>query len=257
MQRSAGRADAQPRAGHRRRKTRLTRRGRILTWTGGLLAAVILSVAGVGAWMYQRLDGNIHTAAVDNKIGEGRPANLSPGAKNILVVGSDRMSSVKASTRIRRPLCSRISHVEPMPRASASGRPSPPLVLTCATSPQGITVAAPATRWVNRRSWMSKHCSRVRNACTMRQISRPHPIRPIPRSSPASSGAPSVVPTDAIAIGNPNGRARRPGCQPDARLPQASRAVSAVLPRIPGKAALGPQQKPPPSWCPVRVRPPP
>ena len=51
--------------------------------------AVILAVAGVGAWTYQRLDSNIHTTAVDNKIGEGRPANLSPGSKNILAVGSD------------------------------------------------------------------------------------------------------------------------------------------------------------------------
>ncbi|MFE7215989.1 LCP family protein [Streptomyces sp. NPDC057611] len=75
--------------GHRRTKTRLTRRGRILALTGAALA-VLLAIAGTGGyWLYQRLDGNIQAAGIDNKIGGDRPANLSPGAKNILVVGSD------------------------------------------------------------------------------------------------------------------------------------------------------------------------
>ncbi len=61
----------------------------MLTWTAGAFAVVILGVAGVGAWVYQDLDGNIQGADVDNKLGGNRPENLSPGSKNILVVGSD------------------------------------------------------------------------------------------------------------------------------------------------------------------------
>ncbi|WP_411150526.1 LCP family protein [Streptomyces sp. A30] len=69
--------------------TRLTRRGRILARAAAAFAVLILGVAGVGAWMYQDLDDNINAADLDNKLGEDRPANLSPGSKNILVVGSD------------------------------------------------------------------------------------------------------------------------------------------------------------------------
>lgn len=78
----------------RRRKgdegpARLTRRGRIALWACGALAVLALVTAGVGAWVYQGLDGNINSADVDNKLGGDRPVNLSPGSKNILVVGSD------------------------------------------------------------------------------------------------------------------------------------------------------------------------
>ncbi|WP_221349453.1 LCP family protein [Streptomyces beigongshangae] len=68
---------------------RLTRRGRILVWAVRALALIILAVAGVGAWLYQDLDDNIGAADIDDKLGGDRPANLSPGSKNILVVGSD------------------------------------------------------------------------------------------------------------------------------------------------------------------------
>ncbi|MDQ8708438.1 LCP family protein [Streptomyces sp. LHD-70] len=50
---------------------------------------LILGAAGAGVWIYQDLDGSIGAADIDNKLGEGRPENLSPGSKNILVVGSD------------------------------------------------------------------------------------------------------------------------------------------------------------------------
>ncbi|GAA2440403.1 LCP family protein [Streptomyces glaucus] len=70
-------------------KVRLTRRGRILVWSAGVCAALVLGVAGVGAWVYQDLDGNIQGADVHDGLGGDRPVNLSPGSKNILVVGSD------------------------------------------------------------------------------------------------------------------------------------------------------------------------
>ncbi|MFF3753117.1 LCP family protein [Streptomyces sp. NPDC002018] len=49
----------------------------------------MIAASGAAAWVYQDLDGNIHSADVDNRIGGGRPVNASPGSKNILVVGSD------------------------------------------------------------------------------------------------------------------------------------------------------------------------
>ncbi|MER7985051.1 LCP family protein [Streptomyces noursei] len=67
----------------------MTRRGRIVAWTGGVLGVLLLGTAGVGVWVYQHLDGNIHGADVNSELGGDRPVNLSPGSKNILVVGSD------------------------------------------------------------------------------------------------------------------------------------------------------------------------
>lgn len=57
---------------------------------------LILGVAGVGAWIYQDLDSNINAADLDDKLGEDRPVNLSPGSKNILVVGSDSRDGANA-----------------------------------------------------------------------------------------------------------------------------------------------------------------
>ncbi|MFI2634338.1 LCP family protein [Streptomyces collinus] len=70
-------------------KVRLKRRGRIVMWSAGVCSALVLGVAGIGAWVYQDLEGNIQGADLDNKLGGNRPVNLSPGSKNILVVGSD------------------------------------------------------------------------------------------------------------------------------------------------------------------------
>ncbi|WP_374202020.1 LCP family protein [Streptomyces sp. AC550_RSS872] len=74
----------------------MTRRGRILAWGGGVTSVVVLGVAGVGAWVYNDLDDNIKSADVDDKIGGDRPENLSPGSKNILVVGSDSRDGANA-----------------------------------------------------------------------------------------------------------------------------------------------------------------
>ncbi|MFF2806072.1 LCP family protein [Streptomyces sp. NPDC058000] len=67
----------------------MTRRGRIVSWTGGVLGVLLLATAGVGAWVYQHLNGNITGTDVGSALGGDRPVNLSPGSKNILVVGSD------------------------------------------------------------------------------------------------------------------------------------------------------------------------
>ncbi|WP_329035431.1 LCP family protein [Streptomyces sp. NBC_00178] len=75
---------------------RLTRRGKFLVWTVGVLAVVLAGSGGAGAWIYRSLDGNIHAGDIDGKIGGDRPDNLSPGALNILVVGSDSRDGANA-----------------------------------------------------------------------------------------------------------------------------------------------------------------
>ncbi|OKK02927.1 transcriptional regulator [Streptomyces sp. CB03234] len=67
-----------------------------MAWTGGVLVALLLGAGGAGAWLYQQLDGNIRAGDIDNRIGQDRPVNLSPGAKNILVVGSDSRAGANA-----------------------------------------------------------------------------------------------------------------------------------------------------------------
>ncbi|MFF3847246.1 LCP family protein [Streptomyces sp. NPDC002328] len=79
-----------------RGQTRLTRRGRVLAWSAGVTAVVVLGAGGAGAWIYQDLNNNISSADVDDKLGGDRPENLSPGSKNILVVGSDSRDGANA-----------------------------------------------------------------------------------------------------------------------------------------------------------------
>ncbi|MFI6034128.1 LCP family protein [Streptomyces sp. NPDC051315] len=61
-----------------------------------MTSVVVLAVGGVGAWIYQDLNDNISSADVDDKLGGDRPENLSPGSKNILVVGSDSREGANA-----------------------------------------------------------------------------------------------------------------------------------------------------------------
>ncbi|MFE0379942.1 LCP family protein [Streptomyces inhibens] len=72
----------------------MTRRGRIVAWTGGVVGVLLLGTAGVGVWAYIQLDGNIQGANIE--IDGDRPANLSPGSKNILLVGSDSRAGANA-----------------------------------------------------------------------------------------------------------------------------------------------------------------
>ncbi|WP_093780718.1 LCP family protein [Streptomyces sp. yr375] len=61
-----------------------------------MTAVVVLGVGGVGAWIYNDLNDNINSAAVDDKLGGDRPVNLSPGSKNIMIVGSDSRDGANA-----------------------------------------------------------------------------------------------------------------------------------------------------------------
>ncbi|MDX3385064.1 LCP family protein [Streptomyces niveiscabiei] len=82
--------------GKRKADVRLTRRGRVLAWSAGVLCVGVLGVAGAGTWIYQQLNGNITSADVDDKLGGDRPENLSPGSKNIMIVGSDSRDGANA-----------------------------------------------------------------------------------------------------------------------------------------------------------------
>ncbi|MFC9620859.1 LCP family protein [Streptomyces sp. NPDC056930] len=74
----------EPLAGHRRRWLR---------WTALGVSFVVLASAGVGWWLYRKLDGNIRTdtsAAAELKVYEReRPASVVHDAENILLIGSD------------------------------------------------------------------------------------------------------------------------------------------------------------------------
>ncbi|MER6783404.1 LCP family protein [Streptomyces sp. NPDC000658] len=61
-----------------------------------MTAVVLLGAGGAGAWIYYDLNNNIKSADVDDKLGADRPVNLSPGSKNIMIVGSDTRQGANA-----------------------------------------------------------------------------------------------------------------------------------------------------------------
>ncbi|WUQ29427.1 LCP family protein [Streptomyces sp. NBC_00239] len=69
------------------------RRHRVLRWIGLGMVLLVLAGAGLGWWLYRKLDGNIKadtTAATElERYGTDRPALTVRGAQNILLIGSD------------------------------------------------------------------------------------------------------------------------------------------------------------------------
>src|SRR5882757_24901 len=72
-------------AGRRRRRRGLW----IVAWSAAGL--VLLGAAGAG-YLYYRLNGNINSVDINGALGQDRPAALSNGAEDILVLGSDSRS---------------------------------------------------------------------------------------------------------------------------------------------------------------------
>ncbi len=71
-----------------RTRSRLTRRKKVLAWTGGILAVVLL-IGIVGAFLvYRHLNANLRQVDVSSAVGS-QPVDLHPQAENILVLGSD------------------------------------------------------------------------------------------------------------------------------------------------------------------------
>jgi LCP family protein required for cell wall assembly len=65
----------------------LSRHRKLLAWTGGSLAVLIVALAATGYLAYRHLSSNIAQANVRADIGK-QPADLHPQAQNILIVGS-------------------------------------------------------------------------------------------------------------------------------------------------------------------------
>ncbi len=75
----------------------LYRRRKLLAWTGGSLAALLVAFAATGYLVYRHLGNNIVQADVRADIGK-QPADLHPQAQNILVIGSGSGSAQGAAT---------------------------------------------------------------------------------------------------------------------------------------------------------------
>ncbi|MFJ3926722.1 LCP family protein [Streptomyces sp. NPDC090022] len=61
-----------------------------------VLALLVLGTAGAGWWAYHRLDSNLASVDLDAAIGDNRPPKVVPGARNILVIGSDSRAGANA-----------------------------------------------------------------------------------------------------------------------------------------------------------------
>jgi LCP family protein required for cell wall assembly len=67
---------------------RRNRKKKILAWTGGVVAGIVLIAAGGAYAVYRHLNGNLHQIDVSGDLGV-QPVDLHPQAENILVLGSD------------------------------------------------------------------------------------------------------------------------------------------------------------------------
>ncbi|WP_435879422.1 LCP family protein [Streptomyces tirandamycinicus] len=85
-----------PEARPARGPVRPARHGRKVPRAVSVLAALLTVVTAAGVWAYRDLQGNIRSADVDGRIGDDRPPRMSPGSKNILVVGSDSRAGANA-----------------------------------------------------------------------------------------------------------------------------------------------------------------
>src|SRR5215831_18216319 len=67
---------------------RRSRRRKVLAWTSGVLAAVVV-IGVLGAYfVYRHLNGNLHQVDISGVLGS-QPVDLHPQAENILILGSD------------------------------------------------------------------------------------------------------------------------------------------------------------------------
>jgi LCP family protein required for cell wall assembly len=78
----AGQPDPEPAEPARRGRRRVVR------WTAGVLAVLLLAAGGTGVALYEKLQGNIHKEHVEDQLGTDRPVKLNK-SMNILLLGSD------------------------------------------------------------------------------------------------------------------------------------------------------------------------
>jgi LCP family protein required for cell wall assembly len=74
----------------------LRRHRKLLAWTGGSLAVLLLAVATTGYLLVRHLNSNIAQSNISGMLGH-RPADLHPKAENILVIGSDSRQGTAAA----------------------------------------------------------------------------------------------------------------------------------------------------------------
>jgi LCP family protein required for cell wall assembly len=74
----------------------LRRHRKLLAWTGGGLAALLIGVTATGYLVVRHFNDNIAQANIRGVIGK-QPADLHPQAENILVIGSDSRQGTAAA----------------------------------------------------------------------------------------------------------------------------------------------------------------
>ena len=77
-----------PAADPERPESRPSRKKKILAWTAGGVAAVLLIAMGGAYAVYRHLNGNLHQVDITGELGN-QPVNLHPRAENIMLIGSD------------------------------------------------------------------------------------------------------------------------------------------------------------------------
>jgi LCP family protein required for cell wall assembly len=65
-----------------------SRKKKILAWTAGGAAAVLLIALGGAYAVYRHLNGNLHQVNISGELGS-QPVDLHPQAENIMIIGSD------------------------------------------------------------------------------------------------------------------------------------------------------------------------
>ena len=74
----------------------LRRHRKLLAWTGGTLAVLLVAVTVTGYLLVRHLNSNIAQANISGLLGK-QPADLHPQAENILVIGSDSRQGTAAA----------------------------------------------------------------------------------------------------------------------------------------------------------------
>jgi LCP family protein required for cell wall assembly len=69
-------------------KRHLGRKKKILAWTAGGVAAVLVIALGGAYAIYRHLNGNLHQVNISGELGS-QPVDLHPQAENIMIIGSD------------------------------------------------------------------------------------------------------------------------------------------------------------------------
>src|SRR5512135_3683267 len=85
---AAGKAPADEAAGPVEAAHHPGRKKKILAWTAGGVAVVVLLALGGAYAVYRHLNGNLHQVNISGELGT-QPIDTHPQAENIMIIGSD------------------------------------------------------------------------------------------------------------------------------------------------------------------------